>query len=229
MTKDWVDWHRSYDEQGSPLQQRLAVVQLHIQQALDNAPAGPIRVVSVCAGQGRDLLGVLTNHRRGGDVTARLVELDGRNADQARAIVTSAQLSGVEVVQGDASCTSAYEGAVPADLVLVCGVFGNISDEDIHATITHLPSLCAPRATVIWTRYPRDPQLLPSIDRWFCELGFERLMLTIGEDDRRFGVGVHRLVTAPHRYRSGVRLFSFVDDPDPAGRRRPAGASPTSL
>ena len=33
---------------------------------------------------------------------------------------------------GDASTTSAYRGAVPADLVLACGIFGNVSDEDIQ-------------------------------------------------------------------------------------------------
>lgn len=41
----------------------------------------------------------------------------------------------VVVVCGDASVTSAYVGAVPADLVLLCGIFGNISDADIRATV----------------------------------------------------------------------------------------------
>jgi hypothetical protein len=33
-------------------------------------------VISLCAGQGRDLLGVLADHPRREDVRARLVELD---------------------------------------------------------------------------------------------------------------------------------------------------------
>ncbi len=36
-------------------------------------------------------------------------------------------LRGVEVIAADASMTDAYVGAVPADLVLLCGVIGNIS------------------------------------------------------------------------------------------------------
>jgi hypothetical protein len=45
----------------------------------------------------------------------------------AREAAKKAALGGVEVITGDASIPSAYDGAVPADLVLVCGVFGNIT------------------------------------------------------------------------------------------------------
>ena len=67
---------------------------------------------------------------------------------------------GVEVVCGDASTTSAYAGAVPADLVLVCGIFGNISDDDIHRTVEIAAERCARRARPsIWTRHRRPPDL----------------------------------------------------------------------
>ncbi len=36
-----------------------------------------------------------------------------------------------------------------APLVLMAGVFGNITDDDVHRTIQALPPLCAPQATVI--------------------------------------------------------------------------------
>ena len=75
MSKDWLAWHRPYDEAGSPLQLRLAAVQAHIRRALGARPPGAIRVVSICAGQGRDLLEVLVDHPRRADVTAHLVEL----------------------------------------------------------------------------------------------------------------------------------------------------------
>jgi hypothetical protein len=57
------------------------MVQAMVADALERVPPGPVRVVSLCAGQGRDLLGVLADHPRRGDVTARLVELDPGNAD----------------------------------------------------------------------------------------------------------------------------------------------------
>ena len=209
MAKDWLAWHASYDEPGSALQRRLAVVQGHVSAALAACPPGPIRVVSMCAGQGRDLLGPLADHPRRDDVTARLVELDGRNVARARAAVSAAGLDGVEVVQGDASPTDAYEGAVPTDVVLACGVFGNVSDDDVRTTIDGLSMLCAVGATVVWTRHPREPSLLPAIDGWFRAAGFELVALDVDAEGRRFGVGMHRLAVEPAPFRQGIRLFTF--------------------
>ena len=63
--RDWVAWHDAYDDPGAPLAQRLVAVQAQIAAALDGAPPGPLRAVSICAGQGRDLIGVLREHPRG--------------------------------------------------------------------------------------------------------------------------------------------------------------------
>lgn len=205
MTQDWRTWHREYDQTGSRLAQRLAVVQGFIREALDRMPPGPIRVISACAGEGRDLLGVLAFHPRAADVKARLVELDAELA--ARAAEHSP--AGIEVVCADAAITGAYAGAVPADLVLVCGVFGNVSDEDIHHTVRSLPMLCAAGATVIWTRHRRPPDLTVEIRRWFHETGYDELSFA-GSDELLFGVGAHRLAGPPLPYAPDVRLFAFV-------------------
>ena len=42
-----------------------------------------------------------------------------------------------EVVTADAALTDAYAGLVPADIVLACGVFGNITDEDVDRTVAY--------------------------------------------------------------------------------------------
>src|SRR5262245_20309133 len=156
---DWHAWHRRYDDPDSHLSQRLHAVQELVRAALDQVAPGPISAISICAGQGRDLLGVLADHPRSADMAERLVELDPRNAEAARETARSAALSGVEVVTGDASYSNAYDGAVPANLVLVCGVFGNISDRAVARTIAYLPRLCAPGATAIWTRHRKPPDL----------------------------------------------------------------------
>lgn len=171
----WVDWHAAYDQPDSGLSRRLACVQQRIRQALDAAPAGPLRAISLCAGQGRDLLGVLAGHPRRADVSARLVELDPELAAYARGTAEAAGLTGVEVVTGDASVTTAYDGFVPADLVVACGIFGNISEVDIRHTIELLPTLCARGATVVWTRHREAPDLTPAIRSWFAEAGFEEV------------------------------------------------------
>ena len=161
MERDWREWHAEYDDPSSRLARRLAIVQQCIRNALDSMAPGPIRVVSMCAGEGRDLLGVLADHPRASDVTGRLVELDPELAARAAARAPV----GIEVVCGDASTSDVYTGAVPADLVLVCGVFGNISDADVEHTVRTLASLCAPGATAIWTRHRREPDLTVSVPR----------------------------------------------------------------
>jgi hypothetical protein len=204
---EWVAWHQGY-ESGSQLARRLVVVQDLIRAALDSRPAGAIRVISMCAGDGRDLLGALSNHPRRSDVRARLVELDPELASRARARAAEVSPT-VEVVTGDASITSAYAGAVPAAILLVCGVFGNIADHDIHQTIDQLPSLCAPDATVIWTRGTFPPDLTPTIRVWFMEAGFTELDF-VAIPATTAGIGANRL-TSPHRgYEPGVRLFTFL-------------------
>jgi hypothetical protein len=207
----WQAWHEPYSDPTSYLSRRLAVVQRHIRSFLDRAPAGPVRVVSMCAGEGRDLLGVLPTHPRRDDVRARLVELDEGNAAVARETVERAGLDQVEVVVGDASLTDAYVGAAPANLVLACGVFGNVVDDDIRRTIEVLPQLCAPRATVIWTRHRFEPDLTPTVRGWFETNGFVETSFDAPEEqDLKFSVGVNRFEGTPLALRPGTRMFEFV-------------------
>ena len=206
--RDWAAWHDAYDDPGSPLAQRLRAVQAQIAAALDQAPPGPLRAVSICAGQGRDLIGVLREHPRGGDVTARLVELDPRIAATARQLAADAGLTQVEVVTGDAAQTDAYAGLVPAGLVLACGVFGNITDEDVARTIRCCAGLCATGGTVVWTRGRGEPDLVPQICEWFAGEGFE--LLGVSEPGTQWGVGAHRLAGTPAPLPAGERMFTFA-------------------
>ena len=205
---DWHGWHHEYDQPGSRLAARLDVVRGRIRTALDDAPAGPIQAISLCAGQGRDLLGVLTEHPRRRDVTARLVELDQRNVDIARDAVDAADLTGVEVEAGDAALVDRYAGAVPADLVLLCGIFGNVTDADVYRTVAHAGQLCRPGATVIWTRHRDPPDLIPRICDWFGEHQFDQVW--VSDPAAGYGVGVHRFAGATSPLTPGIRLFTFL-------------------
>ena len=224
---EWVDWHRGYDSSPGHAG-RLAAVQAMIRSALDRAPAGRIAVISICAGDGRDLLEVLPGHPRRGDVRAFLVDLEPELVARARARAERSGAAGVQVVETDAALTTAYAGAVPAGLVLACGIFGNITDRDVRRTIHHLPELCAPGATVIWTRGRFEPDLTPTVRRWFADAGFEELAF-VTVPGTTAAAGAHRLVAGPRPFRSGVRLFTFLErELRPSSRRGPAErAQPT--
>jgi hypothetical protein len=221
--RDWVAWHRQYEDPTSGLAWRLRVIQEQVRQALEGQPSGPIRVISICAGQGRDLIGALAGHHRRGDVTARLVELDPDNTDVAHHLTRTARLDRIEIVTGDASTTSAYEGSVPAHVILACGIFGNITDADVQNTVRNLAGLAAPGATVLWTRHRHPPDLTPHIRDWFADAGFEEVSVEVFPAGTQT-VGVHRLVGPTKPFQAGVKLFEFVGydrlrhDPTPTQR-----------
>jgi hypothetical protein len=205
MSPDWREWHEAYDRPDTPLSQRLAIVQQCIRDALDAAPAGPFTVVSMCAGEARDLAGVLADHPRAADVHGRVVELDPELCERARAGLGPR----IEVLCADAGLSDAYEDAVPANLVLVCGVFGNITDVDMENTLAQLPTVCAPGAVVVWTRHRREPDMTVKIREWLADLDFEELLFTSAEESM-FGVGAHRFRGVPQPFRPHVRLFEFL-------------------
>jgi hypothetical protein len=209
--RDWYAWHHDYDEPGTALAGRLAAVQDQIRTALDAAPPGPLRAISLCAGQGRDLIGALARHPRRDDVSARLVELDPRNAAAARDAAEAAGLPRVEVVVGNAALTDHYAGMVPAYLVLVCGVFGNMTDDDVRRTIGYCTQLCAHGGTVVWTRGRWEPDLVPEICDWFAGRGFE--LGWVSDPAEGWGAGAHRFTGTPTPHvplERGARMFTFT-------------------
>lgn len=212
----WVHWHRSYEDPDSPLSLRLRLVQSMVGSFLDSVPAdhpGPIRIVSLCAGQGRDVIDVVSAHPRRDDVAAVLVELDPDLVAFARRRAAEAGVGErVRVVEGDAAHCRLYADAVPADLVLVCGVFGNIGAADITRTIQALPGLCRQGSEVIWTRHRRPPDATPGIRADFVSAGFAEVAF---EDPEGFilSVGRNRLDGGNHvSFDPDARLFEFVGD-----------------
>lgn len=221
---DWYGWHTTYDDPGSEPARRLDTVRRRLAEWLDHAPrpnGRRLRALSMCAGQGRDVIEVLRTHPRGREVQALLVELDARNVAQARSAAVTAGLSDVDVRQGDASQAAAYSDVVPVDLAVVCGVLGALSDADVARVVAAMPTLVAPGGTVVWTRNSVAPDLTPSIRGWFAEAGFrERSFDT--EDGYRYSVGVHVLDGPAGEYDPSLHLFDFPGIRSPEKAARPA-------
>ena len=211
-----MQWQRLYDTPERVVAQRLLIVQRLIGDFLAGHACDEVKVVSICSGQGRDILAVLADHPGRLSVSGRLVEQDPTNTEEAARRAHEAGLDRIEIVTGDASVTDAYAGAVPADLVLVCGVFGNIPDDDVHCMIDALPQFCARDAAVIWTRHRRAPDLTPTIRQWFAHAGFVEIGFeSTGAEAPGPGafpaqfVGAHRWSRDPEPLELGKRLFTF--------------------
>ena len=211
---DWLAWHAAYDDASSSLSARLRIVRARLSEALNCAPPGPVRLLSLCAGQGRDVVGGLPEHPRRADVRAVLVESDPRNAAPARRAVAAAGLPAVEVREADASLVAGFADALPADVLLLCGIFGNISEVGIQRTVAAAPSLCAAGATVLWTRHRRPPDLTPRIRAWFGQAGFDEVAFDPVPTGTSGSVGVHRLRQVPAAPWPWPRepLFTFGPD-----------------
>lgn len=211
MVRDWIAWHDEYEDPRSSLARRVEVVRSCLRDAfqLSAATTRPRRVISMCAGEGRDIIPVLA--RMPDDrVEALLVEQDRDLADRARSAAAAVAVR-VTVAESDAGVTTPYEEFVPADVALVCGVLGNISLEDAQRTVGTLPSLLAPGGTVIWTRGrgADGSEPVEDVRRFFAAAGFRELALHV-PPDARFRVGMHQLTTGPRPYESGVRMFEFL-------------------
>jgi hypothetical protein len=211
MTRDWHEWHRAYDDPTSALSARLIAVADIIRDFLDAAPPGPIRVLSLCAGEALDLATAAHGHHRAADIGGRVIEFDAALCVTAERNLAATGLT-LDVIDGDAGDPANLRGGVPADLLLLCGIFGNISNSDIQKTITAVPALCAPGATIVWTRHRREPDVTQQIRDWFDAVNCSYARF-VSEGTGRFAVGAERFdgtTTAP--FETLPPLFTFRDD-----------------
>ena len=169
----WVRWHSAYEDPSSSLSLRLRAVQSMVRAALDEVPArrrsasggypsraDPDREPVRRPGAGR--------HRRGGDpskgsgglgAAGRARPGPRRLRPGPRAAAGRAWPTGSGSSRATPRSATGTPSDVPADIVLVCGVFGNISAADITRTIQAMRGFCVPGGHVVWTRHRRPPDL----------------------------------------------------------------------
>lgn len=204
---DWHAWHDEYEEPGSSLARRLAVVRRELRALLDGSR--PVRrVLSLCAGDGRDVLPVVADQPADRRPELTLVELDPELAAAARRSATELGVAATVVI-GDAGSSSLWRGVLPVDLLLLCGIFGNIADTDIRATVEATRAIVAADGHVVWTRGARgEVDLRPQVRQWFADAG----LVEVGfeGEPHGFGVGVHRLPGEARTAEVPAQLFTFV-------------------
>lgn len=217
--RDYQDWHRRYDDPDSALSWRLGQVRRYLDDALDRHQ-GEVRLVSVCSGDGRDVIDVLARRQDAERVSAVLLELHAGLAQQAREAAARAGLTRIEVRTVDASRPEAYREAVPADVVLMVGIFGNVADVDVWRLVAFAPRLCRPGATLVWSRGRRFSRQLPGVTAGdlndevrtrFTAAGFEELAYETHEGGGRPALGLLRYAGPPVELQPGAApLFTFL-------------------
>ena len=210
--RDWHTWHEEYDDPTSSLSRRLAEVRSQLAGLLADCE-GPVRLLSLCSGDGRDTVPVLAASGR--EVDACLVELDPELAEAARRAAGEAGLD-VEVRTADAGAVATFEDRLPVDVLMLCGVFGNVADVDVVRTVAAARVMVATGGAVIWTRghgVPGDPTAhTDDPAEWvrgrFEAVGFDEVAF-VKPDDASYRVGVERQRKVVDQ-ELPERLFSFV-------------------
>ncbi|RNI24762.1 class I SAM-dependent methyltransferase [Flexivirga caeni] len=206
--RDYVQWLDRYDDPDSPLSWRLRKVQQWLHDELDARP-GPVDVVSVCAGDGRDIIDVLRARDDADRVNVVLLEAHPDVADLARQRARVAGLDRVEVRTCDAALTSSYAGAVPADIVLLVGLLGNMSHEDVSTTIAATPQLCRPGARLIWSRGRDLDDINDRVRREFTAAGFTEQQYAASDQRTRPAIGLMQYDGTTVPLDQNRRLFTF--------------------
>ena len=185
--RDWRAWQQGYEDPSSSLSRRLTVVRQRVRETIGAPRLAPLRVLSLCSGDGRDLLPIMAASKPSIEF-AVLVELDPAVAESARRAAAAYQLDRVWVIAGDAGDPALFADACPVDLLMLCGIFGNISEQDIRATVSATPALLRDGGAVIWTRGATEPDLRPAIRQWFEKAGMREL--SFDSEPTGFGIGV---------------------------------------
>ena len=79
-------------------------------------------------------------------MSGALIEMDPTNVAIARGRIAHLDLA-LTAVEADAGTTDTYPGLVPADLLLLSGIMGNISAPDIERLVRVSRQFCAAGAT----------------------------------------------------------------------------------
>lgn len=207
--RDYVEWHRSYDDPASSLSRRLEVVRRRLGEALNALHRHDLRVLSLCAGDGRDVLDVVGRRAAHPEPSIVLVEQDCRLAAAAAERANAHRLSQVVVVQGDAGLASTWSEHVPVDLLLLCGIFGNISSDDVRRTIDSIPALVRHGGHIVWTRgSDPGPDLRNQLRAWCSATG----LIEVAYDGPPEAFGVALNVRPPTAIDQPVppQLFTFL-------------------
>ena len=94
--------------------------------------------------------------------------------------------------------------------MLLVGILGNISDEDLWRLVGFSPQLCAPGATLLWSRGLDGSDRNDQIRTRLADAGFAELDYATSGGEDAAALGVVRYDGPPVALRPGQPLFTFL-------------------
>lgn len=207
--RDWLRWYGDYDDPTSSLARRLEGVKRRLTEALDGAASTVPTILSLCAGDGRDVIPVIAARPTTSPVTAILVENNHTLANRARGASAAVGCSQVQVRCRDAGDPASFADVLPVDVLMLCGIFGNIEHRTVKDIIDLIPRLVVLGGYVIWTRGGSEPDRRPEVRHWFRAAGLDEVAFDGAPE--RYGVGLNQLclTSAPANWALPDHIFTF--------------------
>jgi hypothetical protein len=172
--------------------------------------AGPVRIVSLCAGDGRDVIGTLVRSPRGEDVQAWLVELNQQSTIEGRRYAMQAGVADkVVFINGDATSYATYRDIPPADIVMACGVWGHVPPNQRGRLERALACLCQAGGAIIWTRgVAKGIHRLREIEAHFIGQSWRQLRTSYTQDGK-WAINSYRYCGPRQDRPTSGRIFNF--------------------
>ena len=206
---DWKGWHAIYDRP-SGANSRLLAVQNAVSECLTLLPAGPVKLLSIFAGDGRDIIPVVAESVRRNEVNCQFIEINEALVRAGRQRAEEHGMSDkMQFKCADATSAQSYTGSVPVDCVLASGVFGNLLPEDVLRCIKALTGMLKTGGFLVWTR---------SRCAGSGELGIARIQAALQDQGfvERISGGPAKFLVASHQFLGKTtqlvesRLFTFT-------------------
>lgn len=205
----WSNWPQQAYERPS-YRSRLGAVEQHLTEALDLAPKGEITIISLCAGDGRDVIDAVGVHPRRRDVAAWLVEADAKLVAAGIALARGTGLQkAVRFLQADATSYATYRDISCADVVMLCGVWGHVPPQERAAVVRACSMLCQKGGHVVWTRGVRlGSGRFDEIRAEFSGREWSEVRTTI-TPDAKWAVATNCLTASPATRPTSGTIFHF--------------------
>ena len=208
---DWNAWHHKYNTD-TELNARLSQVKICIDEALRALPPGKVNVISLCSGDGRDLIELLPTHARRADVSGWLLECHESLVETAQQAIHQQGLkTTLHACVADATDARSYATIPPAHLIILAGVFGSVETDEIPRLLRNLQILCAPAAYVVWTQnlYTEEGQHRSVILRQALNTQSFTSVKLLTTPQQRYHIGLHQYHGKPVNLPLDDRLFTF--------------------
>lgn len=204
---DWHTWNDHYDNADSELSKRLNKVKEYLKNTLLNIEIPT--VLNICSGQGKDILESMVELDK--DAEVYLIDTNTNSLNAAINFAKTNNIGTITFINEDASHTSTYKKYdIPkSNIVLACGLFGHLNQEDSYGLVDFLKTQIKANGTVIWTKNIENDSI-SNLRKYFIDNNFEEISY-FGPEGSPWAVVCNKYIGEEFDLSKEYKIFNFID------------------